>query len=125
MENQFDVTKVPRSNKIRMEDVDYRLILAESDDINAPVPIEILIEKYKDVVYNYNTVRLSEDGVLTFDYTVHTNPHKFDLNETEFKVLIGDILVSLMSQEAEKSTNAGTINDDIDRTNDSSEFVTE
>lgn len=71
--------------------------------INDTVPIEILLERFKGVVYNYNVVRISEEedggAKLKFTFTVLTQPETVpgDLQtDAIFIQTIGMILNSLI-----------------------------
>lgn len=87
-------------------DKDYKF----RDDIKRDtVPIEILIDPYKGVVYNYTTVSASvikegEKAVLNFQYDVITpgkNSETMLRNDKKFEQHIGLILNLLILEVAE------------------------
>lgn len=89
------------SEQPRKEGVDFKF----RDDLKTekdPISIEILVEKYKGIVYNYGRVKFigtDEEPILNFDYRVTQGD--VDQEDAEFQTLIGDILISLIQESLE------------------------
>ena len=66
--------------------------------------------QYEGIIYKYDNVKISQtenaDGQLPlkFTYDIMTNPNKEDINSTEFRIYIGDILI----EQLEKQVSEGT-----------------
>ena len=66
--------------------------------------------QYEGIIYKYDQVKFSTtenaDGQipLKFTYDIMTNPNKEDINSTEFRIYIGDILI----EQLEKQVSEGT-----------------
>ena len=105
------------------EGKDFIYIIPETEETT--VGIKLLAGEYSDTVYQYGKVKIEEekDGAiyLRFVYNVMETPLNKEELETsaEFKNHIGDILVSIMSQNIDKG-----IIDEVG-TNYSEEFDTE
>jgi len=88
------------------EGKDFIYIIPESEETT--VGIKLLTGQYSDTVYQYGKVKIGEekDGAiyLRFVYNVMETPlDKEELEKSsEFKNHIGDILVSIMSQNIDK-----------------------
>jgi hypothetical protein len=88
------------------EGVDFNYVIPESEETT--VGIKLLSGKYIDTVYQYGKVKFEEekDGAiyLQFMYNVLESPLQKEELETDmnFKNHIGDILVSIMSQNIDK-----------------------
>jgi hypothetical protein len=88
------------------EGKDFIYIIPESEETT--VGIKLLTGQYSDTVYQYGKVKIEEekDGAiyLRFVYNVMETPlDKEELeNSSEFKNHIGDILVSIMSQNIDR-----------------------
>ena len=88
------------------EGVDFNYVIPESEETT--VGIKLLTGQYSDTVYQYGKVKIEEekDGAiyLRFVYNVmETTLNKEELEKSsEFKNHIGDILVSIMSQNIDK-----------------------
>lgn len=88
------------------EGKDFIYIIPESEDTT--VGVKLLTGQYSDTVYQYGKVKIEEekDGAiyLRFVYNVMETPlNKDELQKSsEFKNHIGDILVSIMSQNIDK-----------------------
>ena len=88
------------------EGVDFNYVIPETEDTT--VGVKILNGEYLDTVYQYGKVKIEEekDGAiyLRFIYNVLETPLDKSVLESssEFKNQIGDILVSIMSQNIEK-----------------------
>jgi len=78
--------------------------------------------KYKDVIYTYGKVKVSEDpendqAKLTFDFKLESWPPKFKKKKleksTDFKNFMGDVLSQLLEDEInnDKPTNTDTQDD--------------
>jgi hypothetical protein len=109
--------------KTYKEGVDFNYVIPESEDTT--VGVKLLTGEYSDTVYQYGKVKFEEekDGAiyLQFVYNVMETPLEKDVLEKDmnFKNHIGDILVSIMSQNIDKG-----IIDEVG-TNYSEEFDTE
>lgn len=88
------------------EGVDFNYIIPQSEDTT--VGIKLLTGAYSETVYQYGKVKFEEekDGAiyLRFVYNVTETPlNKEELEKSpEFKNHIGDVLVSIMSQNIDK-----------------------
>jgi hypothetical protein len=88
------------------EGVDFNYIIPQSE--NTTVGIKLLTGDYSETVYQYGKVKFEEekDGAiyLRFVYNVTETPlNKEELEKSpEFKNHIGDVLVSIMSQNIDK-----------------------
>jgi len=88
------------------EGVDFNYVIPESEETT--VGVKLLSGKYIDTVYQYGKVKFEEekDGAiyLQFVYNVLESPiQKEELEKNmDFKNHIGDILVSIMSQNIDK-----------------------
>jgi len=109
--------------KTYKEGVDFNYVIPESEDTT--VGVKLLTGEYSDTVYQYGKVKFEEekDGAiyLQFVYNVMETPLEKDVLEKDmnFKNHIGDILVSIMSQNIDKG-----IIDEVG-TNYSEESITE
>ena len=80
----------------------YGFAQRQGDDFSC---IKILDGQYEGIIYKYNNVKISEtenaDGQLPlkFTYDIMTNPNKEDINSTEFRHYIGDILIEVMEEQ--------------------------
>ena len=80
----------------------YAFAQRQGDDFSC---IKILEGKYEGIIYKYNNVKLSQtenaDGELPlkFTYDIMANPNKEDINSTDFRNYIGDILVEVMEEQ--------------------------
>ena len=92
--------------KTYKEGVDFNYVIPESEDTT--VGVKLLTGEYSDTVYQYGKVKFEEekDGAiyLQFVYNVMETPLEKDALEKDmnFKNHIGDILVSIMSQNIDK-----------------------
>ena len=88
------------------EGVDFNYVIPESEETT--VGIKLLTGKYIDTIYQYGKVKFEEektgDVYLNFIYNIIESPmDKSDLEKSEeFKNHIGDILVSIMSENIDK-----------------------
>jgi len=79
--------------------------------------IEILDGEYAGLVYQYDTVKISEgeteeDGaVLTFNTITVKNPNNADLTEENDKNILGNILVSIIQEQLEQAANENGTSD--------------
>lgn len=100
--------------KTYKEGVDFNYVIPETEDTT--VGVKILTGDYIDTIYQYGKVKFEEekDGAiyLRFVYNVTETPlNKEELDSSDdFKNHIGDILVSIMSQNNVKGIidEAGT-----------------
>ena len=80
----------------------YRL--TEDDSTVDTTVIEITVDPYKDVLYYYQKVSMSEadsSAKLSFTYDIVNCPDDVDIhnNVEEFETLLGDILVSIICEK--------------------------
>ena len=94
--------------KTYKEGVDFNYVIPESEDTT--VGVKLLTGEYSNTVYQYGKVKFEEekDGAiyLQFVYNVMETPLEKDVLEKDmnFKNHIGDILVSIMSENMDKGT---------------------
>ena len=80
----------------------YAFAQRQGDDFSC---IKIMDGQYEGIIYKYNNVKISQtenaDGQLPlkFTYDIMTNPNKEDINSTEFRIYIGDILIEVMEEQ--------------------------
>ena len=91
MEHRFDL----------VEGIDYVF-----SNVNGLAGIELLSSEYKGVVFLYRNASVSEDNgqaFLSFDYDIitHNNFTDKELKSVEFKVVLGNILMSVMMKSLE------------------------
>ena len=92
--------------KTYKEGVDFNYVIPESEDTT--VGVKLLTGEYSDTVYQYGKVKFEEekDGAiyLQFVYNVLETPLEKDVLEKDmnFKNHIGDVLVSIMSNNIDK-----------------------
>jgi hypothetical protein len=95
------------------ENVDYRFVNFEGTDITG---LELLVDKFKGVVYHYHRARVEEQGelaTLKFGYTlIFPGEHDIDeLNKNqEFHNLIGEILSQLLMEKVRYDESFGNSN---------------
>lgn len=88
------------------EHVDWVYIIPE--DTNKNLEIKILAGDFKDTVYSYGKVSITEEGAdevyLSFTYNVTETPLvKEELEKNiDFKNFIGDILVGIITKKIDK-----------------------
>jgi len=99
-------------------------LIADNKDT---VPIEVLVDPYKGIVYNYTTVTVKENedetATLKFSYNVMRNPSNVNLeNDTVFENFIGLILNKLILEvsDADRTKNLNE-----NRKDDTEEFIEE
>lgn len=93
-----------------IEDVDYNFI-----EVNGTAGLKILSGEFKDVLYTYSNVYVTEateettdedlPAVLSFNFDIvdNANYSEEELSTIEFKNKIGDILLSVLQQSVENS----------------------
>jgi hypothetical protein len=97
------------------EGVDYHFFDFKDSDMTG---IELLMDKYKGVIYHYQKARVLEEGEfarLQFGYTiVHSGEHNIDdlTNDENLHTIMGDILTTILATQANEQT----------RTDDNQEF---
>lgn len=90
--------------KMLREGVDFRFVNLEDSDITA---IGILQGEFKDILYHYHKVRISEQGEiasLEFGYTIlySGNHNSEDLqNNQDFVNLMGEILSQILENKVD------------------------
>ena len=85
------------------EDKDW--VLINNDLQDSKVLIKLLSTEWKDIIFEYDYVRLDEvDSCLkiTFNYNVKENPTDADTNSKGFINHIGDILAVMLSDSTFK-----------------------
>jgi hypothetical protein len=86
------------------EGVDFNYVIPE--DEQTTVGIKLLTGQYKDVTYQYGKVKFEEekegDIYLKFIYNVIESPYEGLNEDLSFKNYIGDILVSIISENVNK-----------------------
>jgi hypothetical protein len=92
--------------KTYKEGIDFNYVIPETE--GTTVGIKLLTGEYSDTVYQYGKVKFEEekDGAiyLQFVYNVLETPLEKDVLEKDmnFKNHIGDVLVSIMSNNIDK-----------------------
>jgi len=80
----------------------YAFAQRQGDDFSC---IKILEGQYENIIYKYDKVKISEtenengELPLKFTYDIMANPNKKDINSTDFRNFIGDILIEVMEQQ--------------------------
>jgi len=80
----------------------YVFAQRQGDDFSC---IKILEGQYENIIYKYNKVKISEtenekgELPLKFTYDIMSNPNSKDVNSTDFRNYIGDILIEVMEQQ--------------------------
>ena len=80
----------------------YAFVQREGDDFSC---IRLLEGEYNGVIYKYDKVAFepkpldSGDIPLRFTYDIMVNPKKVDVESTDFKNYIGDILIEIVEQQ--------------------------
>ena len=80
----------------------YAFAQRQGDDFSC---LKILEGKYEGIIYKYNNVKLSQtenaegELPLKFTYDIMANPTNEDINSTDFRNYIGDILVEVMEEQ--------------------------
>ena len=67
----------------------------EAKDKDSVCPIMIVEGQYEGTVLTYDVVKISEDGVLSFNYNVMEG----DAAGSEFENTLGDILVNMIEKK--------------------------
>ena len=73
--------------------------------MNEQVPIRIMEGKYKDIVYQYGTIKfIEEDDNLrcNFNYNIIENPNDIE-EDQNFVNQLGEILVEVLNDEMEET----------------------
>ena len=80
----------------------YAFAQRQGDDFSC---IKIMDGQFEGVIYKYNNVKLSQtenaegELPLKFTYDIMANPTNEDINSTDFRNYIGDILVEVMEEQ--------------------------
>ena len=80
----------------------YAFAQREGDDFSC---VRLLEGKYNGVIYKYDKVAFEPkpldtgDIPLRFTYDIMINPNKVDVESTDFKNYIGDILIEIVEQQ--------------------------
>ena len=96
-QNENSPTDQKKTNNKR-----YAFAQRQGDDFSC---IKIMDGQYEGIIYKYDNVKISQtenaDGQLPlkFTYDIMTNPNKEDINSTEFRIYIGDILIEVMEEQ--------------------------
>lgn len=67
----------------------------EAKDKDSVCPIMIVEGQYEGTVLTFDVVKISEDGVLSFNYNVMEG----DATGSEFENTLGDILVNMIGEK--------------------------
>lgn len=67
----------------------------EAKDKDSVCPIMIVEGQYEGTVLTYDVVKISEDGVLSFNYSMIEG----DATGSEFENTLGDILVNMIEEK--------------------------
>ena len=67
----------------------------EAKDKDSVCPIMIVEGQYEGTVLTYDVIKISEDGVLSFNYNVMEG----DASGSEFENTLGDILVNMIEEK--------------------------
>ena len=67
----------------------------EAKDNDSVCPIMIVEGQYEGTVLTFDVVKISEDGVLSFNYNVIEG----DATGSEFENTLGDILVNMIEEK--------------------------
>jgi|TARA_R100000081_G_scaffold19439_1_gene8192 hypothetical protein len=67
----------------------------EAKDNDSVCPIMIVEGQYEGTVLTFDVVKISEDGVLSFNYNVMEG----DATGSEFENTLGDILVNMIEEK--------------------------
>ena len=67
----------------------------EAKDKDSVCPIMIVEGQYEGTVLTFDVVKISEDGVLSFNYNVMEG----DATGSEFENTLGDILVNMIEEK--------------------------
>ena len=95
--------------------VNYELVEHDNNFHENHWAIRLLEGDYQNVVYQYDTVSISEpdeSGQMSLNFNIVTieNPDNYDLTETDFKNTIGDILVKLIEENSENTIDGDELN---------------
>ena len=71
----------------------YAVLEAQDDD--SVCPIMIVEGEYENIVYTYDVVKISEDGVLSYAYNIL----KGNASGKHFEDTLGDILVQMIEDK--------------------------
>ena len=80
----------------------YAFAQRQGDDFSC---IKIMDGQYEGIIYKYNNVKFSQtendkgEIPLKFTYDIMANPNEEDINSTDFRNYIGDILVEVMEEQ--------------------------
>tara|TARA_R110001592_G_C12837837_1_gene720626 strand:+ start:95 stop:430 length:336 start_codon:yes stop_codon:yes gene_type:complete len=101
MDKQKENSATDQTKK-KIQNKRYIFAQKEGDDFSC---IKLAEGKYKDIIYKYNNVKFSEtenangEIPLKFTYDIFLNPNKVEVEDTEFRNYIGDILVELIEEQ--------------------------
>ena len=107
METLWEKLLFWKKQKMLKEGVDYHFF--DFKDLKV-TGIELLMEKYKGVIYHYQKVRVVEEGEfarLQFGYTiVHPGEHDIDglTKDENLHTIMGDILTTILANQANEQT---------------------
>ena len=94
----------PKENSVTDQTKNKRYVFAQrqGDDFSC---VKLLEGNFEGVIYKYDKVKISEtenengELPLKFTYDIMANPNKKDINSTDFRNFIGDILIEVMEQQ--------------------------
>ena len=81
----------------------YETIADESAFHKNHWSIKIFSGKYEDVVYQYDTIKLLDEGEIRYNTIVIDNPNDLDLNAPEFVMVMGGILQEIIEESVRKN----------------------
>jgi hypothetical protein len=93
------------------------------EDVNGHYQVLLTDNKYKGIIYTYGRVRLLEEDDhlrVQFEYNIHENPVG-NIQESEFRNHIGDILVDMLEENLLKNNIVYTGGVNENRKEDSNE----
>jgi len=95
---------MPKENSATDQTKNKRYVFAQRQGDNFSC-IKLTEGDYKDVIYKYDKVKFApkenEQGEipLKFTYDILANPNKATIDNEDFRVYIGDILVELVEEQ--------------------------
>ena len=107
METLWEKLLFWKKQKMLKEGVDYHFF--DFKDLKV-TGIELLMDKYKGVIYHYQKVRVVEEvefARLQFGYTiVHPGEHDIDdlTNDEDLHIIMGDVLTIILETQANEQT---------------------
>jgi hypothetical protein len=98
-----------RAKSIKL-DKDYQIFYDGSD----PEAIAFkMLKKYPDVIVSFSNIKLNDDSMMQFDFTVIANPNLCNVESTKFKQFTSDIFRNILVESIKNSRDQnenGTFN---------------